>query len=331
MSAPKVFLITALAAFSLVAAVSFWKRGKNASDDMPSQRLPQQSSQTASDQINIAASLDTGVKANKSSAHSDFPSIDRMYQLFSFSQTKLPIVETLSYSSTVSWLKGRPAWIADYAAYYGTSRHFIARSMHGKPDYFNQTVASGSKFNVFRRDKNIQFHLLVDITLRKMALYYYDIDTKERVMLKTYVVGVGRIDPSRPSGSLTPLGTYTLGDKVAIYSPGVTGFFQDQKTEMIRIFGTRWIPFGMALEGATEPAKGYGIHGAPWGVDAKSGSLIENKDCIGKYESDGCIRLKLEDMEELFSVVITKPTFVHIVKNFSESSLPGVEVAVPTR
>ncbi|MBI3508532.1 MAG: hypothetical protein HY069_02695 [Chlamydiia bacterium] len=82
----------------------------------------------------------------------DFPEIDRIFQLFSTTtSSQLPIVETISYSSAVPWHKGRPAWIADYAIYYNTSRHFIARSLNGKADYFTQTVAEKSKFNVFRK------------------------------------------------------------------------------------------------------------------------------------------------------------------------------------
>ncbi len=325
MSAPKIFLITALAAFSLIGVVSVVK--KNKLTPVASTSIPKKEKKVAA---KLSAAESKNEKAVKSSLN-EFPTIDRMHQLFTTGPSKLPIVETVSYSSTVPWLKGRPAWVADYAAYYGTSRHFIARSLHGKADYFNQTVSAGRKFNVFRKDKKIQFHLLVDVSRLKMGLYYHDLDTQERVLLKTYAVGLGRLDTHKPSGSLTPLGSYSLGDKIAIYTPGVTSYFQDQKTEMIRVFGTRWIPFGQALEGASEPAKGYGIQGAPWMVDGASGKLIENRDCIGKYDSDGCIRLTLEDMEELFAIVITKPAFVHIVNDFRSASLPGSEVATPTR
>jgi hypothetical protein len=252
----------------------------------------------------------------------DFPNIDRIFQLFTVGPSKLPIVETLNYSSSVPWLKGRPAWIADYATYYNTSRHFIARSLNNALDYFSQKVVEGSQFNVFRKDKNIHFHLLVDLLRCKMGFYYVDLTTNERVLLKTYRVGLGRLDPSKPSGTLTPLGRFALGSKVAIYKPGMMGFYQDQKVEMMRVFGTRWIP----LEGE----KGYGLQGAPWQATS-SGQLIENRDVIGVHDSDGCIRLSSEDMEELFSIVLTKPTFLEIVKDFHEAKLPGVEVAAPSR
>ena len=94
----------------------------------------------------------------------DFPNIDRVFQLFTLGSSKLPIVETVAYSSTVPWLKGRPAWLVDYAAHFNTSRHFIARSLNGKADYFSQKISEGNRFNVFRTDKRIHFYLLVDVS-----------------------------------------------------------------------------------------------------------------------------------------------------------------------
>lgn len=239
------------------------------------------------------------------------PLVDRIPQLFATGSTQLPIVETVSFTSRVPWLKGRPAWLADYAAHYKTSRHFIARSLNRKPDYLTQKVHPGDRFNVFRADKDIRFHLLVDLTKCKMWFYY--LDGPEKVLLKTYRVGVGKREPLSTSGYLTPVGTYGLGEKVAIYKPGVTGFFQDDSVEMIRVFGTRWLPFEEEVEGCSESAKGFGIHGAPW-VEGPDGQLVEDRSKLGSYDSDGCIRMAANDIEELFAIVITKPTTVEIVK-----------------
>ncbi|MGC1878002.1 MAG: L,D-transpeptidase [Rhabdochlamydiaceae bacterium] len=265
------------------------------------------------------------------SAKDDFPNIDRIFQLFTTGASKLPIIETINYASSVPWLKGRPAWIADYATYYNTSRHFIARSLNGRTDYFSQKVAEGSKFNVFRKEKKVNFWLLVDISRCKMGFYYVDLDTDERVLLKTYRVGLGRVDGLKPAGTLTPLGRYSLGSRVAIYKPGMMGFHQDQKVEMIQVFGTRWIPLDQQLDRGAIPAKGYGLQGAPWVVNPDTGQMVENRESIGAYDSDGCIRLSSEDIEELFAIVLTKPTFIEIVKDFHEAKLPGVEVAAPSR
>lgn len=287
--------------------------------------------------VKSAANIDNRMHASApavtvpQAVREDFPVIDRVFQLFTTGPSKLPIVETLTYSSSVPWLKGRPAWVADYAAHYNTSRHFIARSLNGRPDYFSQKVFEGSKFNVFRKDKQIQFYLLVDISRLKMGFYYVDLSTNERVLLKTYSVGLGRLDAARPSGSLTPLGRYSLGDKVAVYKPDTISYVQEKKVEMIRVFGTRWIPFDQEIERVSAPAKGLGIYGAPWALDPNSGAWTELRECIGKYDTDGGIRLLAEDLEEIFSIIISKPAFIEIVKDFKEAKLPGNEVAAPTR
>jgi hypothetical protein len=241
----------------------------------------------------------------------EIPEVDRVHQLFATDSSQLPIVETVSFTSRVPWLKDRPAWIADYASHYQTSRHFIARSLNKKVDYLNQKVHPGDRFNVFKKDKEIKFHLLVDLSKCLMSFYY--IDGQEKVLLKRYPIGVGKRDSHRVSGSFTPTGKYELGEKVAIYKPGVTGYFQEDKVEMIRVFGTRWIPFDKKLEGSIESAKGLGLHGLPW-IEGPDGQLVEDRSKLGKFDSDGCLRMASEDIEELFAIVITKPTTVEIVK-----------------
>jgi hypothetical protein len=210
--------------------------------------------------------------------------------------------------------------VADYASYYETSRHFIARCLNHKPDYFSQKVTPGARFNVFRKDADITFHLIVDLSQCRMLFYYTD--QAEKVLLKTYSIAVGRPDPNHPSGSLTPLGKYSLGNRVAIYKQGMMGVFREQKTEMIRIFGTRWLPFDREIEGCTQKAKGFGLHGAPWVLEATTGQLMENRELIGKKTTDGSIWLASEDIEEIFAIVLTKPTFVEIVKEFNDNSCP---------
>jgi hypothetical protein len=244
----------------------------------------------------------------------DFPQVDRIKELFATGSKHLPIVETVVYTSRVPWVKGRPAWVADYASYYATSRHFIARSLNKKPDYMTQKVGIGSKFNVLRKDIDLEFHLLVDLSRCKMAFYYTNRTSGETLLVKTYPISVGALDATKDSGCLTPLGTFSLGDKIAIYKKGTLGYFTGQKVEMIRVFGTRWIPFDKEIETAAPSIKGLGIHGIPMLCDA-TGNYYEDTNSIGKYTSDGNIHLLQRDMEELFAVVITRPTFVRIVKD----------------
>jgi hypothetical protein len=252
------------------------------------------------------------------------PIVDRVHKLFNTRGEIFPIVETISYSSRVDWLKGRPAWIADYANHYATSRHFIARSLNGRPDYLTQKISPMSKFNVFKRYKDIQFYLLVDLSSQQMALYYFDLDTNDRVHIKTYNVCLGKIAPDRSSGCLTPLGTFSLGSKVAIYKPGVNGLYLNRPTEMVKVFGTRWIPFEQNFDPEGSSPKGYGLQGLPF-IEGRDHILHEDRSCIGKFESDGCIRFAQEDIEEIFSIVISRPSFVQIVKEFSQRRLPGIE------
>lgn len=273
------------------------------------------------------------VKSTKPlSLNGDLPCIDRIYQLFSKNPaSQFPIVETISYSSSVSWLAGRPAWLNDYADYYQTPSSFILCSLDAKGEYSSQRrIVEGNRFNVFRRDKTIEFYLLVDVSRCKMGFYYFDSGTNERVLLKTYSIGLGKLDASKPSGSLTPLGKYLLGKRVATYQLESKGIYQNKTVEMITVFGTHWIPFEQEIEKASEPAKGYGLQGSPWIADS-SGQLAEDLTCIGGYNSNGCIRLASKDIEELFLIVTTKPTFIEIVKDFKEATLPGIEVAAPSR
>jgi len=254
----------------------------------------------------------------------NLPDADRIEEFFNKREPKLPIVETIVYKRRTPWLNGRAAWIADYASHYKTSRHFIARSLNEKPDYDKQDVVDGDCFNVFREDKDFEFYLVVDVELRKMWFFYYDKDHHERVLLKTYPVGLGRYDENAASGSLTPLGKYTLGDKVAVYRPNTLAHHRGKKVDMVSVFGTRWIPFDKEVAGCTASPKGLGIHGLPLQPN-QDGELVEDLDLLGKNESDGCIRLATKDMEELFAIVISRPTTIELVKNFHQTALPGEE------
>ncbi len=48
--------------------------------------------------------------------------------------------------------------------------------------------------------------------------------------------------------------------------------------------------------------------------------ISEDKSSLGKFQSDGCIRMATDDMEELFALVITKPTTIEIVKDFRQAN-----------
>lgn len=249
------------------------------------------------------------------------PEVDRMTQLFSVSSPLLPLVETVSYSARVPWISGRSAYLGDYAAHYHTSKHFISRSLHGMGHYLSEVVSKGDYFNVLRMDKAIEFHLVLDLSRLKMWVYARDKDEDKYLLLKSYAVGAGRYDPQALSGSLTPLGSFALGERIAVYKPHAMGIFKNETREMISIFGTRWIPFDHEVASTTASCKGLGIHGVPW--KRKGEELVEHTNSIGHYESNGCIHLRTTDMEELFAVIVSRPSYIHIVRDFVEAKLPS--------
>jgi hypothetical protein len=326
MSFPKLLSIFAVILFSVIAVAALVKSGKSPDDHQIASISPQEIEPDNEIRI-VPPSSYVEVQSPQIQPlrpTSPLPNADRIREFFNKVDPKFPIVQTITYKSRVPWQKGRPAWLSDYAAHYSTSRHFIARSLNGKADYLKQDVAEGGRFNVLHPDKNIAFYLLIDTSRSKMWFYYLDMDTNERVLVKTYSVGLGRIDSTKPSGMLTPLGKYSLGDKVAIYKPKMTGFYAGKKVELIRIFGTRWIPFDKEIGECTASPDGFGIHGVPWDQGDR-GELAEQIDSLGKYESDGCVRLSTADIEELFAVIITRPTTIELVKDFYEANLPGIE------
>lgn len=342
MTLPRLLFIFAVLLFGTIALTAIFKRG-----DKPTSQEATAAAATMNIPLNgevrvvaetapameKAPTLLTRSPQNKgrnASAYDEqrqVPEVDRVDEFFNRGSPQFPIIETIIYHSRVPWQKGRPAWLSDYAAHYRTSRHFIARSLNGKPDYLKQDISEGDRFNILRPEKNVEFYLVVDLHRNKMLFYYIDLDTKERVLVKTYSVGLGRIDSSRSSGFLTPLGKYSLGDRVSTYRPAMKGFHNGEKIELITVFGTRWLPFENEIADCTEPAKGLGIHGVPWIQDPKSGQWSEDISGIGKHVSDGCVRMATKDIEELFSIIISRPTTVELVRNFYEASPPGKEVA----
>lgn len=249
----------------------------------------------------------------------DYELLDRVNGLFNPYGPHLPIVQSVRYTPYVDWLKDRPAWIVDYAAHYGTSKHFISRSLSRRTDYYYDRIAEGDRFNVLNPDLSFEFALVVSLYEGKMRFYYLDPTGSGYVLLKHYKVFLGDREPLSASGSKTPLGKYLLGNRIAVYKPGSFDFFRGVKTEMVRVFGSRWIPFDAEISGCTEAAKGFGVHGIPW-VEGSDEQWSEDATQMGKYQSDGCIRMLKDDIEELFSIIVTRRTSVEIVKSFDHAN-----------
>jgi len=118
----------------------------------------------------------------------------------------------------------------------------------------------------------------IAISKERFVLLLYDGD----LLFKLYHVGIGRQDR-------TPVGTFKIINKLAEPAwtpPGKVIPYGDPEN----VLGTRWL--GLQATGDTDPTlKGYGIHGT-W-----------RPESIGKAESEGCVRLRNDDVDELFDVV----------------------------
>lgn len=339
----RIFFVVALVLFGSIGLVAVVKKTKKQDKAVQStkelvQINPSKSFESGPIEIDIStlsqktnrSSPEEGEKPSpsveKASLHAKpaLAMVDHTDLLFK-KNSPLPIVETIKYKSRVSWKSGRSAWPVDYAYHYNTPLDFIARGINGRKEYAIKNVTDGVEFNVLRQDKPFSFHLVLDLSRCMMWLYYVDPKAEEHGLLKTYKVGLGKKDSSHASGSLTPLGTFSLGKRVAVFKPKMMGLHHMKQVELMQVFGTRWIPFERALSNCTEPAKGYGIHGAPWVFDEKSQKLREDASSIGGYESDGCIRMQKDDVEELYSIISTREGAIEIVEDFSMAKVPYKE------
>ncbi len=99
---------------------------------------------------------------------------------------------------------------------------------------------------------------------------------------KRYACGTGRYGK-------TPVGAFVISDRVA--QP--TWWRPDGKAipygDPENILGTHWL--NLRSSGGGEDIRGYGIHGT-WASNS-----------IGKAESGGCVRLRNEDVEEIYTIV----------------------------
>ncbi len=342
MSISRVFIIITILLFGTIAALSLYKK-----KPAKAARSPQVASVAATPvvarapvfdgkpiEVNLESFQPQKIASTQQTAEPKstqatlqtptelFEDVDNTALLFQ-KNSPLPYVTTVRYRTKAPWKPGKVAWLVDYASHYHTTLDFIARSLNGgRPDYAIQPVTEGTEFQVLHPEKEFSFFMGLDLHRCKLWLYIVDPKEKKCFLVKTYRVGLGRLDPTKESGALTPLGTYKLGSRVAAFTPKMMGMHRGKRVELIRVFGTRWIPFEREIGRCTEPAKGFGIHGTPWVNDEKTGQLVSSFLGIAKHESDGCVRLPQQDVEELYSIITTREATVSIVRDIQELELP---------
>lgn len=142
-------------------------------------------------------------------------------------------------------------------------------------------------------------HARVDKSDYRMDLYVEDPDGL-RIYLKSYTVGLGEFDS-------TPIGRWVVkpGSKVGPANGGPS--WTNPRTLKHYDRNDPDIPIGeywMALEGIddnTRDKKGYGIH------------ATNDPESIGRQESMGCIRMRDEDIDQVFYTLFEGASVVEIV------------------
>lgn len=118
--------------------------------------------------------------------------------------------------------------------------------------------------------QNAPFNMVVDKSQNTLTLLIGD------EVVKTYRVATGK-------NNSTPVGSFKISDKLidpVWYNQGAVVSPDSPEN----VLGTRWL-------GITTDIPGYGIHGT---TDPES---------IGYQATEGCVRLKNQDVEELFDIV----------------------------
>jgi len=129
----------------------------------------------------------------------------------------------------------------------------------------------------------------------RMDLFVEDPDGL-RIYLCSYPVGLGEFDS-------TPAGLWRIKPRSKVVNPDWrnprTGEYYERDAPNIPI-GEYW----MALEGMddnTREAQGYGIHGT------------NEESSVGRQESMGCVRMKAQDVEDVFYMLSSGDSYVEIL------------------
>ena len=159
--------------------------------------------------------------------------------------------------------------IKNIARKYGTTVEMIVKGNELKrPD----VIQPGQRLKVY----NGKMSVVVSKSRHDLLL------SSNGRFFKRYPVATGRYEK-------TPVGSFVVADRI----PEPPWHRDDGKIipfgDKENILGTRWM--AIKATGSTPEIKGYGIHGT------------SDNASIGKSESAGCIRLKNEDVEELFEMV----------------------------
>ncbi|MFT5127929.1 MAG: lipoprotein-anchoring transpeptidase ErfK/SrfK [Rhodothermales bacterium] len=190
--------------------------------------------------------------------------ISKVNTVFLFSDVRCPEKERYVVQSGDS--------LARIANKFNTTVNALQRS--NGLDATNPTIYPKQSFYIYKGDWQI----------RVIKENYLLVVTNGDRVVKTYLVAIGRNDR-------TPTGTFTITDKQVEpdwWQPGRIVKYGDPEN----VLGTRWMSIEpVAEEGTDGTLSGFGIHGT-W-----------EPDSIGSSASLGCVRMRNEQVEDLFDIV----------------------------
>jgi lipoprotein-anchoring transpeptidase ErfK/SrfK len=182
--------------------------------------------------------------------------------------------------------------LARIAAKFNTTVNALQRSNGLDPT--NPTIYPKQSFYIYHGDWQI----------RVVKEKYLLVVTNGDRVVKTYLVAIGRNDR-------TPTGSFSIIDKQVEpdwWQPGRIIKYGEPEN----VLGTRWMGIQpIAEEGTDGSLSGFGIHGT-W-----------EPDSIGSSASLGCVRMRNEQIEDLFDIVPYKTRVV--IQEHAEPELESEE------
>lgn len=175
-----------------------------------------------------------------------------------------------------------PQKVPGYTSYIvqsGDSLWKVAKSKFKTPIGFVKWINQKKKDSLRPREelKIILGKIKIEVSKSKFFLVAY-LDGEQKLYLRGYKIGLGKHEK-------TPLGRFvieTKKEKPDWWQPGGKVPFGDPRNPL----GTRWMGFKN-----TPGLSGYGIHGT------------SQPNSIGKNQSNGCVRMLNENVEELFPII----------------------------
>ena len=195
----------------------------------------------------------------------------RTAEVLSAANTRLLLTDIPFPGRKINYVCKNTDFLQNIASAHNTTIDLIQISNRMKST--DSSIWEGRVFRIYKGDWRIR------ISRKTLMLYLYDGDK----LFKIYHVGIGR-------ENRTPEGIFVVRSKVkepTWYAPSgkIVPYNGAQN-----VIGSRWL--SLAPEGGTDKGLlGYGIHGTA------------DPDSIGKTVSNGCVRMRNAEVEELFMII----------------------------